>query len=144
VSRPGLLQNVFCLLGGSEKHAKTILLVVCTTVTDLSARAVYRFHMCHISGAKSSYGVTKDGRLGIVLAESNCVRCAPEGLPTGASATGIRNPISCYCADCPEICIRYCTYSGQFKCIRSTRNLHLRQDDSNTDANVRWNLSAEG
>ena len=124
-------RTCFPVLDRSEKHAKTILLVGCHRVTDLSARPIYRFHMCHVSGAKLSYGVTKDGRLAIVLAESNCVRCAPEGLPTAASVTGIRNPISCYSVECPEICIRYCTYSVQFKCIRSTRSLHLLRDDSN-------------
>jgi len=46
--------------------------------------------MCHVCGVKPSYGVTKDGRLAIVLAESNCVRCAPEGLPTANCVTGIQ------------------------------------------------------
>jgi len=63
---------------------------VCHRVTDPSARPIYRSHMCHVCGVKPSYGVTKDGRLAIVLAESNCIRCVPEGLPTATYVTGIQ------------------------------------------------------
>lgn len=55
-----------------------------------SARPIYRSHMCHVCGVKPGYGVTKDGRLAIVLAESNCIRCAPEGLPAATYVTGIQ------------------------------------------------------
>ena len=54
-----------------------------------------------------------------------------------------RNPISCYSAECPEICVRYCMYSVQFKCILSARRLHLLQAGSNQRERT-WNLSTEG
>jgi hypothetical protein len=54
-----------------------------------------------------------------------------------------RNPISCYSAECPEICIGYCMYSVQFKCILSARRLHLLQAGSNQRERS-WNLSTEG
>jgi len=97
--------------------------------------------MCHVCGVKPSYGVTKDGRLAIVLVESNCVRCTPEGLPTATCGTGIQYLVTL--PRCPEICIGYSMYSVQFKFILSVRRLHLLQAGSDQHERT-WNLSTQG
>ena len=102
---------------------------------------MYRSHKCHVCGVNPSYGVTKDGRLGIVLAESNCVRCAPEGLSTPTSITGIQYLVT-------ESNVR--KSASVIACIVFNLNAYTQREASTccklavTNVNVRWGLSTEG
>lgn len=97
--------------------------------------------MCHVCGVKTSYGVTKDGRLGIVLAESNCVPCAPEVLPTATSVTGIQ-----YLVTLPSVR----ESASVIACIVFNLNACAQREASTccklavTNVNVRRNLSTGG
>lgn len=110
-------------------------------VTDPSARPIYRSHMCRVCGVKPSYGGNKRRTTCNCSGWIELCSLCPRGLAYRNLRN--RNPISCYSAECPEICIRYCMYSVQFKCIRSARRLHLLRAGSNQRERT-WNLSTEG